>query len=58
VLERFSSLLKTTDFRKEALKFGSLDFFLSSEQDLIGPSLVFAAYFVTAQEWAILQPRS
>jgi hypothetical protein len=57
VLERFNSLLKTTDFRKEAVKFGSLDSFLSSQQDLVGPSLEFAAYFVTEQEWASLQPR-
>jgi hypothetical protein len=50
VSEQFTSLLRTVDFRKEALKFKSLDSLLISETDLIGPP-VFNAYFVNESEF-------
>ena len=50
VSERFEVLLKTVDFKQEALKFRTF-------KDT--PELpVFNAYFVTEQEWASLQPRT
>ncbi len=50
VAGRFDLLLRTVDFRKEALNFISLDI----PPDLLGPP-VFSAYFVTEQEWVDLQ---
>jgi hypothetical protein len=54
VSEQFTSLLRTVDFRKEALKFKSLDSLLLSGTDLLVMS-VFNAYFVNESEFQNLK---
>jgi hypothetical protein len=53
VSERFTSLLRSVDFREEALKFKSLDSWLIPSRSL-PQYLVFNAYFVDEPEFEIL----
>jgi hypothetical protein len=53
VSERFTYLLRTIDFREEALKFKSLDSWLVPGRPLT-EFLVFNAYFVDEPEFVIL----
>ena len=54
VLEKFTSLLRTVDFREEAFKFKSFDSWLTPDRSL-SESLVFNAYFVDEPEFGALR---
>jgi hypothetical protein len=54
VSERFTALLETVDFRQEALKFESLDDWLTPGKPLT-EFLVFNAYFVDESEYELLR---